>query len=96
MTAILDAIDAPLPEILRFTLAIWFGGIAAYLLWCGIQLQREQAATDRLASGGLPPALTHGEPPPAPAPLPRRDNAGKASEPGGIPHPERLRVERAL
>lgn len=95
MTAFLDALDGPMPDALRYALAVWLAGSAVYLAWCGRQLQLEQAETDRQARklfGGAPPALTLVAPPPE-CSIP---NEGKASEPGGIPHPERIALLRVL
>lgn len=95
MTAFLDALDAPMPDALRYALAVWLAGAAVYLAWCGRQLQREQAETDRQARklfGGAPPALTLVAPPPG-CSIP---NEGKPSEAGGITHPERIALLRVL
>lgn len=89
MTAFLDLLDASIPDAARYALSAWFLVVAAYLLWCGNELRREQAAADRLASGAPPPRLTLvREPPPEPA-------EGKPARAGGIPHAERLHLERA-
>lgn len=80
--------------------AVSYLAVALYLLHLGRRLQREQDAEDR-ATGrnpGAPPSrLTFVEPPPAPGlEHPRQADEGKPCVAGGIPHPERLRLERAL
>ena len=86
MTALFDFLDAPLPDLARYALSAWFALMALYLVWCGRQLQAEQAQADRLAPGALPARITLvQEPPPEPA-------EGKACEPAGI----RVHLERVL
>ena len=66
--------------------AVSYLAVALYLLHLGRRLQREQDAKN---PGAPPPRLTLvREPPPEPA-------EGKPARAGGIPHAERLHLERA-